>query len=122
MSLQNERPDRENSFISWWEWLAERVHADNVKKGFWPNDPTQRNFGEAIALIHSELSEALEGHRHGNPPSDHLPEYSAIEEELADTVIRILDLSTVFAPNIADCIIDKLEYNRNRPFKHGKSC
>lgn len=70
------------------------VNAKN--KGFWDNekgkyDPQGRNRAEMIALFHEEASELLGAVRHGNPPSDHVPEISAEEEELADLLIRIAD-------------------------------
>lgn len=72
-----------------------------------------------IALCHSELSEGLEGLRHGNPPSDHIPEFSAIEEEYADVVIRIMDHSQERGWRIAEAIIAKMQFNANRPHRHG---
>jgi len=79
----------------------------------------RRNTGEALALMHSELSEALEGDRHGNPPSEHIPEFSALEEELADVVIRALDFGKGRGLNVAQAVLAKVEYNHNRPYKHG---
>jgi NTP pyrophosphatase (non-canonical NTP hydrolase) len=83
----------------------------------------EHNDGELIALMHSELSEALEGHRHGNPPSDHIPEFSALEEEMADVIIRIMDYSEKRKLNVAVAIIAKLAFNAGRGSKHGgKAC
>ena len=87
------------------------------QKGFWD---IERNDGELIALMHSELSEALEGLRHGNPKSDKIPEFSAIEEELADVIIRICDMAGGRKLRIEEAIIKKLEYNKTRKKKHGK--
>jgi NTP pyrophosphatase (non-canonical NTP hydrolase) len=82
-----------------------------------------RNDGEMIALMHSELSEALEGYRHGNPPSDHISEFSALEEEMADVVIRVMDYAQARNLNVAMAIIRKLEFNAGRGYKHGgKAC
>lgn len=94
---------------------------ENAKAhGFWPENIADRNEAEMIALMHSELSEALEGLRHGNPPSDHIPEYSAVEEELADCIIRILDFCEAKGIRIGEAIIAKMNFNASRPFKHGK--
>ena len=70
--------------------------------------------------MHSELSEALDWLRQGNPPSDHIPEFSGAEEELADTVIRIMDYAKGRGWNVAEAIIAKLGYNAQRPRLHGK--
>lgn len=78
------------------------------------------NDGEKIALMHSELSEALEGLRHGNPTSDKLGEpFSQAEEELADCIIRIFDLAEHRSWDIAGAILAKIEVNRGRPYRHG---
>lgn len=73
-------------------------------------EAVERNFGEVIALMHSELSEALEGHRR-NLMDDHLPDRPMIEVELADTVIRILDTCAELGLDLAGAIIEKNRYN-----------
>ena len=68
--------------------LSKQVNDNARAHGWWD---AERNNGEMIALMHSELSEALEAERHGNPPSDHIPKFSGMEEEFADVIIRIMD-------------------------------
>lgn len=98
--------------------LAQQAHAIAVAHGFW-ND-SSRNIGEAIALIHSELSEALEAARHGNPRSDVI-NHPQVAEELADAIIRIIDLAAGLGYNIGNAVVDKMAYNATRPYKHGKA-
>ena len=96
--------------------LSVSIHHWNRMQGFWQSD----NVGEKIALMHSELSEALEAHRAGTA-SDHIPLYTGVEEELADVMIRIFDFAGHFHLRLADAFRAKLEYNLTRPFKHGKA-
>lgn len=89
---------------------------ENAKAhGWWE---TSRNDGELIALMHSELSEALEGQRHPGP-SEHIPEFTAVEEEMADVMIRIADYSAARNLRLAEAIIAKMKYNKTREYKHG---
>lgn len=83
-------------------------------------DPSKENFGETIALITSELSEALEGNRHGNPPSEHIPAFSAEEEEFADVFIRGYATAKRRGYRLAEAILAKAKFNESRPFRHGK--
>jgi len=100
--------------------LGEHIHRWAENKGFWPECKTDRNFGEMIALIHSELSEALEGHRKGYQPDEHCPDFSNVTIELADTIIRILDLAAGLGLCLPEAIAAKMNYNETRPHKHGK--
>jgi hypothetical protein len=90
------------------------IHASNQK---WWVDHTgtilHRNFGELIALCHSELSGALEGHRK-NLMDDHLPHRKMAEVELADAVIRIFDLAEGLGMDLAGAISERCDYNLHR--------
>lgn len=77
------------------------------------------NDGEAIALMHSELSECLEFLRHDNPKSDKISEFSGAEEELADVIIRIMHYSWLKNLRVAEALIAKMKFNEQRPYKHG---
>ena len=67
----------------------------------------------ALCLIHSEVSEALEGHRKGKM-DDHLPHRKSIEVELADACIRIFDLAAGLGLDLGGAIVEKDLYNQQR--------
>lgn len=76
----------------------------------WHDKP--RSFGEAVSLIHAEVSEALEADRRNEGKE-------RVAEEFADVCIRIFDASTEFGLDLATAITTKMEYNKTRPVKHG---
>ena len=101
-----------------WNKIAKSIYKNAVNHGFWKDE---KNDGEAMALIHSEISEALEAMRNDNPSSSKIIEFSSVEEELADAVIRIMDYAFGKDLDIAGAILAKIEYNQSREYMHGKS-
>ena len=76
-------------------------------------EPIKRNFGEVIALIHSELSEALEADRKALK-DDKLPHRDGREVEFADCIIRIFDTAEALGLDVAGALIEKNRYNVKR--------
>lgn len=117
--------------------LCKIVHANAIEKGFYENGKAT-NMGERIALIHSECSEALEADRNGkysrydpflmiNIQSDKtfFDEYThhikgTFEEEIADIVIRAMDMAEFKKMNLESHILAKIRYNSMREKYHGK--
>jgi NTP pyrophosphatase (non-canonical NTP hydrolase) len=73
----------------------------------------ERNRGELLCLIHSEVSEAMEGERKGLM-DDHLPHRSMAEVELADALIRIFDYAGGFGYDLQGAFEEKMAYNKTR--------
>lgn len=111
--------------------LIEEAHENAIEHGWWEEE---RSFGEQIALMHSELSEALEEHRNDHAPDElyfsgkgyiapqpteccKKPE--GIPIELADVVIRIFDTCGKYGIDLEKAILEKMAYNKTRPYKHG---
>lgn len=97
--------------------LKWRTFEFNVEQG-WYTDPKTgnrigRNVGEMLMLIVSEIAEAMEGFRK-ELMDDHLPRRSMLEVELADALIRILDLAGYLGLDLGGAFVDKFQYNANR--------
>lgn len=99
--------------------LGKECALASENNGFWDHDPPN-NDTVKIMLVVTELSEAVEGLRHGNPESDKIPGFNAAEEELADAIIRMADLWGRRGWRVPEAIVAKLTYNATRPYKHGK--
>lgn len=69
---------------------------------------------QKLLLIHSEVSEACEGHRTGKM-DDKLPHRTMLEAELADAAIRIFDLAGFLEIDLGAIIVEKSMFNADRP-------
>lgn len=123
--------------------LTKSIHKTNVEKGFYDRD---FNLGEKLMLVVSELGEALEADRSDNYcrkgmaksilddyrrgeiefDEDFKSEFKGFvkdrfEDELADAIIRLLDLCGKMDIDIESHIFAKLKYNSLRKYKHGKA-
>lgn len=106
----------DNFFKKLFDIIQKDIHHNACEHG-WHKDDIEE--GTAFALIHGEVSEAMEAAREGNKPSEKIPDFSSIEEEMADIVIRCMDWSEQKGYRLADAIVAKHEFNKTRPYKHG---
>lgn len=98
-------------FIEAFDTLQTETYETATDHGFHENLDNPLRVPTYLALIGSEVSEALEAHRKGE--NDKLP------SELADIVIRTMDLAESLGIRLSKEIVDKHEFNKNRPHKHG---
>ncbi len=109
--------------------LSDRVHVANHK--WWihleTGEPIERNVGELLMLVTSELAEALEGHRK-NLMDDKLPHRKMFEVEIADAMIRLFDIAAGMNLDLAGAFEEKMSFNaqredhkiEHRKLQHGK--
>jgi NTP pyrophosphatase (non-canonical NTP hydrolase) len=119
--------------------LSKQIHAGNVERGFYEHPAT---FPDRCMLIVSEIAEAVEAHREGRTTwkgyvaqakkmaemnMEMFPAYfsenvkDTVEDEIADAIIRLLDLSGYMGIDIDTHIQAKLAYNATRGIRHGKA-
>ncbi len=106
---------KQDSFISEFKRLAKCAYTNAAEKGF---HDTLRPFPTACMLVVTEIAEAVEGDRK-NLQDDKVPQFSAREAELADAVIRILDMSVEYDLRVAEAILVKMAFNTTRERLHG---
>lgn len=113
--------------------LQNEIHANAIAKGFW-EEPV--NMAEKMMLIVTEVSEMCEAHRKGKmcvvipelvvEDNERFKTYfehaikDTFEDEMADTIIRLLDMAKRMNIPIEEHIRAKMRYNSLRPYKHGK--
>jgi NTP pyrophosphatase (non-canonical NTP hydrolase) len=100
--------------------VTQYCHGASYASGWWNNpktgellEVTKDAIGMKLCLIHSEVSEALEGFR-TNEQDKHLPHRSSLEVELADAIIRICDLAGALDLDLGGAMAEKLAYNQSR--------
>ena len=114
---------------------AQTIYQNNKEKGFWDKE---RNVGEMLMLVTSELGEAMEAHRKGRFANieemqtnllnggDFTMNFNkhvkdTFEDEIADAVIRLLDMAAGLGIDLQAHISAKVQYNKTRPRLHGKT-
>ena len=101
-------------------YLQDCITAWAIRKGWLTETP--RNPAEQLMLIVTELAEACEAFRMGNPPCERpgMEQYSHAAEELADVVIRCFQMAGEHNIPLADVVMAKMAFSETRPVKHSK--
>jgi len=102
--------------------LVAEAHTTALDKGWWEGfEDAEQRVPEALAAIHSEVSEAFEAYRRDETSyrerADGKPEGFGVE--LADAIVRIADLAGALGVDLTFCLRRKLAYNKTRKHRHG---
>ena len=129
-----------SKFVAEFKALQVDIHATAREKGWWENrdnleiasqslrgehDRRLEKFARVsnqiscLMLVVTEIAEAVEAIRHGNPPDDKIPNFSGAEAECADAIIRLMDLAEREGWDLAGAIVEKAEMNKGRAHMHG---
>jgi len=106
----------DEEFVRLYRKSAEKVHHLAAMQGLWPDN---RHVAIPIALAHSELSEALECFRMGNPPDKNIGEFTGAEVQLSDVLGILMDMEIGYDLKISEALSKKMEFNKTRGHMHG---
>lgn len=109
------------SFFNAFDALKEYIHGINKVKGFYDDQDCHNKPTVMLALMITEISEAIEALRVDDQQSEKIPEFTLLEEELADTMIRLLDFAEFKELRLMHAVLAKVAYNEQRPQKHDKN-
>ena len=99
--------------------LRDKAYQNAVNKGFY--DAGTPDVSAYCANLHGEVSELWEAHRKGllHAGCDKPIMLNCLEEELADIVIRCLDMAGALSVNLDRAVAEKMRYNATRSYRHG---
>jgi NTP pyrophosphatase (non-canonical NTP hydrolase) len=97
-----------------------RLSNENAHAHGWYDEPNP--IPQQIALMHSELSEALECYRDGHMAVTVTEKGKPMgfPTELADVIIRVVDTACEMGIDLDEVVRQKMAYNKTRPFKHAR--
>ena len=101
--------------------LGNDIYQNAKKKGFWTNDQGDLTDVMKLTLAIGEIIEAVRTLQEGkDAPSEKIPGFTVYEEEIADAIIRLMDLAFGRNLRIGEAALAKNEYNKTREYLHGK--
>lgn len=117
--------------------LADDAHANSRAHGFWDDHdghPHVSQIPTKLMLIVTEVAEAMEVVRDAPTAVEDEHDYirktwyreadgkpEGFGSELADIIIRVLDLAAAYKVDIGGVLVEKMAFNSGRPHKHGKA-
>lgn len=110
--LTGEQAD--STFLALFDKLCELSNNAAKTQGGWVDNPSA---GEKLAIMHYQISQALQALRTGNHPSDKIPEFSSAELALADAIITIMDFAKNYNMRMGDALLARIKYYAALPAK-----
>jgi hypothetical protein len=98
--------------------VARRQYDINASKGFW-DDPSVAHPAIQMAKLHSEISEALECLRFGNPPDKNIKYYGGVDVQLSDALGILMGMEIGHGFKISEALLHKQRFNTTREPMHG---
>lgn len=109
----------DEDFVRSYRRVAKKVHRLMKSQGFWRSAKRQ-DICKRLAHAHSELSEAFECLRSGNPPDKDISDMSGVEVQLADVLGILMDMEIGCGFDISKALLKKMEFNKTRGYLHGR--
>lgn len=103
-------------FENYFSHMQKSVHQTAIEKGW---HESERPETEYIANIHREVSEMFDAIAKEDPPDKHLPEFTSVEIEMADIIIRLMDWAENAGYRLPKAITAKARFNKTRSYRHG---
>ena len=116
------KTDEHNRTATEFRKFTSEIREWAIEKGWRNSAADPRDPAGLLMLITTEIAEACEAFREGNPPCDRpgMGQYTHAEEELADAIIRILQMGDEFQFDVPGALMAKMRFNWTREHKHGK--
>jgi len=113
-----ENPFHDEEFLRAYRRVAQRQYDVNASKGFW-DDPQLAHPAIQMAKLHSEISEALECLRFGNPPDKNIDWYGGVDVQLSDALGILMGMEVGHGFKISEALLHKQNFNTTREAMHG---
>ena len=111
-----ENPFYDSEFLTAYRRVAQRQYDVNASKGFWDDTPHP---AITMAKMHSEISEALECLRFGNPPDKNIKKHGGVDVQLSDVLGILMGMEIGYGYKISESLLHKQQFNTTREPMHG---